>query len=61
VLAYFLSCSKGTGRVSRTVTLALSVGFMIYTPKGVSDLGVAGILQGNDEETAFTKELAGPV
>ena len=28
-LAYFLSWSKGTGRVSRTVTLVLSAGFMV--------------------------------
>ena len=31
VLAYFFSCSNGTGRVTTTVTFALSVGFIGYS------------------------------
>jgi hypothetical protein len=57
VLAYFFSWSKGTGRVSRTVTLALSVGFMVYSEGGFGS-GVARIRQWDNEAPAFPQELA---
>ena len=42
VLAYFFSCSKGIGRLTSTVTLALSVGFMVYSQERLGFTGCQG-------------------
>jgi hypothetical protein len=55
VLAYFFRCSKDTGRVIRTVTLALSVGF-IGPPSSVSR--DAGVLERDDKKPTLPEKFA---
>lgn len=60
VLAYRFSCSKGIGRLTKTVTLVLSVGFMIDSTGNGPRSTAARVLQRDYKQSSLSEELAGP-